>query len=206
MSSPCCSVRSKGPVILVVLIAVCLAAAGMYVIIEKAKMRIIEEQFKFRALDYKKVTQSVYSQILSTENLVKKLFASVSSDGGPAAGSFTGEYARQSMERFKDLLASIRVSKTGYIYVLNSRGQYVVSRDRKRDGETIWDVKDAEGNLFIQDMIRKARALGENEATVVYYFWKNKDEKKARQKIAGIAYVPELDWVIGLSSYVEELQ
>ena len=47
--------------------------------------------------------------------------------------------------------------KTGYAYVLgatgDNKGKYVISYQGKRNGEDIWETKDAEGNLFIQNLV-----------------------------------------------------
>jgi len=45
-------------------------------------------------------------------------------------------------------IMDIKVGKTGYIYVLNSEGYYVISQKGTRDGEKIWDVRDADGRLL----------------------------------------------------------
>jgi len=48
-----------------------------------------------------------------------------------------------------------KVGKTGYVYVLDSKGNYVISQDGKRDGECLWEAKDNDGTLFIQDIVRR---------------------------------------------------
>ena len=43
-------------------------------------------------------------------------------------------------------IMGIKVGSTGYVYVLDTSGHYVVSQDGKRDGENIWEAKDASGD------------------------------------------------------------
>lgn len=105
---------------------------------------------------------------------------------------------------FKSKLSELVVGKTGYVYILNKEGDYVLSLGGKRDGENIWEAKDADGASFIQEIIGKAQGLNDGETFVQYYSWKNEGESSSRLKLAGVSYVPEWDWVIGSSAYQED--
>lgn len=99
----------------------------------------------------------------------------------------------------------IVAGKTGYVYVLGGsgdhKGRYIVSYKGQRDGENIWDAKDADGNLFIQSVIAKAKATKNGECDIERYPWKNKDESAARWKVAAVTYFEPWDWVIGVGAY-----
>jgi signal transduction histidine kinase len=41
-------------------------------------------------------------------------------------------------ERLKDIISKVRVGDTGYVWVIDYDGNYVVSLNRQRDGENIW--------------------------------------------------------------------
>ncbi len=101
-------------------------------------------------------------------------------------------------------LSGIVIGKTGYIYILDTEGNYVLSKDRGRDGENIWNAQDASGTYFIQEICNNGKALKGDETYIQHYPWQNKGEGSARMKIAGIAYVPEFDWVIGASCYQDD--
>lgn len=107
-------------------------------------------------------------------------------------------------EELKNQIAKQKVGETGYIWVVNSEGDYIVSKDRLRDGENIWAAKDANGVLFIQEMITKAKALNPGNTYIHYYPWQNKGETNVKTKLAAVTYVPELDWIIGPSAYHED--
>jgi hypothetical protein len=102
-----------------------------------------------------------------------------------------------------------KVGKTGYIFVIKGtgdlRGQYVISKDGKRDGENIWESKDADGRLIIQEMCRIATALGPGEIGEIRYQWKNADDPAPREKLTKLAYYAPWDWVIGVGTYMEEI-
>jgi methyl-accepting chemotaxis protein len=108
-------------------------------------------------------------------------------------------------EDLKDSIADQVIGKTGYIYVLggegDDKGYYIVSKDRARDGEDIWEAQDANGAYFIQEIINRVKQVGDGEAYIQYYPWQNTGESSSRLKLAACTYVPEWDWVIGVSAY-----
>jgi len=111
------------------------------------------------------------------------------------------------LERVKSLRQTILnmvVGKTGYVWVLDSKGNYVISQQGKRDGENILNSKDEAGNPFIQEMITKAKALKPGEIAEHHYPWKNPGELEPRTKIARIVYFQPWDWVIGAGSAEDE--
>ena len=110
-------------------------------------------------------------------------------------------------------LAKIKIGKTGYIYILDgvqedpntgNRGKYILSKDRQRDGEQIWDQKDAKGNYMVRDLIESAEKLEDGKAVIKTYWWINKGENNMRLKIASLTFFPEWKWVIGPSTYYDE--
>ncbi|MBN1157088.1 methyl-accepting chemotaxis protein [Candidatus Woesearchaeota archaeon] len=125
-------------------------------------------------------------------------------EGKIVGALFVGQSEQKFMGELFESLAETVVGKTGYIYILNSKGDYVLSLKRQRDGENIWESKDADGNLFIQEIINKAKTLREGESFVTYYPWQNQGEKKARTKLAAITYEEGSDWTIGASAYVDD--
>ena len=106
---------------------------------------------------------------------------------------------QESVTVLRESIMKTLVGKTGYVFVLDSAGQYVISKDGKRDGENIWEAKDSNGVLFIQEMCKKAIA---SNGTIVEqrYPWKNADDQTARMKVARLIYYEPWDWVIGAGS------
>jgi len=114
----------------------------------------------------------------------------------------------ESAESLRKAIMSVKVGKTGYVYVLNAkgdtRGHYVISKDGKRDGENLWEAKDADGKFFIQDICRTALDLKPGQLGKARYPWKNQGEAAARGKVVSIAYFEPWDWVIGAGTYEDE--
>ena len=106
-------------------------------------------------------------------------------------------------EPLRRTFLNTKVGRTGYIFVLNAtgamRGHYVVSKEGRRDGEDIWDSKDNQGHLFVQEMCRKAVALNPDESAIQRYPWKDSADSSPYMKMATVRYFTPWDWVIGAS-------
>ncbi len=106
-------------------------------------------------------------------------------------------------------IAGLRIGENGYVYVLqgsgDTRGSYVVSKDRKRDGECLWDMKDASGNLFINEICGRAVKLGDGEIGSISYPWKNANDAMTHTRVVRFGYYAPWDWVIGASADAAEV-
>ncbi len=113
-------------------------------------------------------------------------------------------YAENKINELKNELAEVVVGKSGYIFILDEKGNYVLSYKRERDGENIWDAKDASGAYFIREIVKKATPLGDSDTATTYYPWQNTGESESRMKLASYTYFPEWNWVIAPSAYQED--
>lgn len=97
----------------------------------------------------------------------------------------------------KETIMGIKVGKTGYAFVIDSKGNYIISQDGKLNGENIYDTKDADGKPLIQEMIRKALPLKANQTADYSYSWKNSGDRVAHEKVTKLVYFQPWDWIIG---------
>ncbi len=122
---------------------------------------------------------------------------------------YAGTPEAEAVAATRTAVMGTKIGRTGYVYVLNATGPtqgcYVVSKDGKRDGENIWNAKDAGGNLFIQEVCRKATGLGPGQTAAHNYPWKNDGEAAARMKVVRIGYYRPWDWAIGAGCYEDEV-
>jgi signal transduction histidine kinase len=123
---------------------------------------------------------------------------------GKVIGALYVGIPQESVTGLRKAIMETKVGSTGYVYVLDSKGNYVISKEGKRDGENINEAKDADGNLFIQEICKKALALPPGGIDEQRYPWKNEGDAKAQVKVARIMYFKPWDWVIGVGSYEEE--
>ena len=78
---------------------------------------------------------------------------------GKVAGALFVGVPEESAVSLRRQIMDIVVGETGYVYVLDPKGNYVISHQGKRDGENVWEAKDTDGNLFIQDAVKLAMVL-----------------------------------------------
>jgi len=113
-------------------------------------------------------------------------------------------------ENLRQAIMDIDVGETGYVYILGGQGElqghYIVSNNGARDGEDIWNAKDSDGNLFIQEIVAKATVLEPGELDSVTYPWQNAEDPEPRLKVARLAYYEPWDWVIGAGAYLDEFE
>jgi methyl-accepting chemotaxis protein len=108
------------------------------------------------------------------------------------------------MKLLRKVIMDVKVGESGYVYVLDSKGNYLVSKDGKRDGENILQDRDADGRYPIKEMVRAALALAPGQIASQTYNWKNLNDTRPRKKIARITYYQPWDWIIGVSAYESE--
>lgn len=117
---------------------------------------------------------------------------------------------RDEVAEVRQAIMNITVGKTGYVYVLQGtgekRGTYIISQHGKRDGECIWEAKDADGRYFIQSIIEKALKLKPGECAFERYPWKNPGDPTPRWKVAAVTYFEPWDWVIGAGAYEDDFE
>src|SRR5215469_4875895 len=106
-------------------------------------------------------------------------------------------------ESLRRTIMNAKIGQTGYIFVLNgqgvTRGHYVIAQGGRRDGEDVWNERDSQGSLPIQEICRKAVALKPTETATHRYFWKNPGDSNPQTKIVRLKYFKEWDWIIGVS-------
>lgn len=107
-----------------------------------------------------------------------------------------------------DGMTKLVVGKTGYVFVLgakgDNRGKYFVSQQGRRNGESIWDLRDADDRPVTQSIIAKALQSPGGTTTNEVYAWKDSGEARARTKFAAFTYFAPWDWVIGAEAYQDD--
>ncbi|NPA24915.1 MAG: HAMP domain-containing protein [Deltaproteobacteria bacterium] len=99
------------------------------------------------------------------------------------------------VDDFRDSILAMRFGKSGYSFVLDSVGNVIVHPVLKGN---VFDVVDSEGQLFVQDLCKRKNGK-------ILYTWKNPGEKKFREKLVIFNYIPEYDWIVASSSYLDEI-
>ena len=137
------------------------------------------------------------------------LYQPIKDNNGRVTGViYAGVALDNKVPELRESILDIVIGKTGYVYVLKgsgaNKGDYLISKDGERDGENILDAKDADGKLFIKELIEKSKEA-EGGIVEVSYKWINPGEEEPRSKIVAAAYFEPFDWVIGAGIYEKEL-
>ena len=113
-------------------------------------------------------------------------------------------------KQLREWIMNLLVGKTGYVFVIGGndphKGHYLISKGGARDGENIWDAKDADGNAFIQDMVTTATASSQGEINYIEYPWLNEGDDAPKMKVSAVTYFEPLDWVIGAGTYYADFE
>ncbi|MEA1922247.1 MAG: cache domain-containing protein [Pseudomonadota bacterium] len=96
---------------------------------------------------------------------------------------------------YRESILAMRFGKSGYSFVLDSLGNVVVHPILKGN---VFDVVDSEGQLFVQDLCKRKNGK-------IIYTWKNPGEDNFREKLVIFNYIPEYDWIVASSSYMDEI-
>lgn len=112
------------------------------------------------------------------------------------ASSYRDEFKEMfDVHDFRESILSIKFGETGYPYVIDTKGNLIIHP--KLEGTNIYDSKDSSGRMFIKELC--AQKSGK-----IIYPWQNPGEDKPREKLVIFNYIPELDWIVASSSYLEE--
>ncbi len=156
----------------------------------------------------------VLSKVLNGERFVGRAYVvnqwyvtayePIRDNSGKVVGILFTGVPEESAKSLRRQIHAIKIGTTGYVYVLDEKGNYVISQNGRRDGENIWESKDSDGKLYVQEIVKKGLALEPGEFEQVEYFWKESETSEAKKKVAEIAYFEQWGWIIAASCYEEE--
>ncbi|MBK1642237.1 chemotaxis protein [Chromatium okenii] len=115
---------------------------------------------------------------------------------------FIGVDFTEGLTALKQQIRALKIGESGYFYVLDAKpgAQYgTLLVHPAKEGHNIAETKDADGRLFIRDML-------EQKNGVIQYPWLNTElnETTPRLKIAAYRHYANWNWVIGGGAYLEE--
>lgn len=98
------------------------------------------------------------------------------------------------VDDFRDSILSIVFGQTGYSYVLDLDGNLIVHPSL---GGNYYEAVDVKGKQFIQEMCRRKNGK-------IIYSWAAPGEPAAREKLVIFNYIPDYQWIVASSSFLEE--
>jgi len=111
----------------------------------------------------------------------------------------------QSLYSLRSEIRKIKVGRTGYVYVIDSKGNLIIHP--AREGANIIDSEDSSGFKYIRTMINNALTLPPEGVGTIRYPWINPElgETKPRQKINKYIYFKPWNWIIAAGTYEQEI-
>ena len=141
---------------------------------------------------------SVYRKILTAVSYYKPLDIYIS------VNIYESDYKSSNFENkvkreLRILMADHKIGKNGYIYVINTIGEYVVSKDNLRDGENILNEISRDGRKIINEIIDKNIKTEGRDFIETRYSWMDILTGKYDERISVSKYIPEWKWIVGAS-------
>jgi methyl-accepting chemotaxis protein len=113
---------------------------------------------------------------------------------------------QEKTEALRKGITNTVLGKSGYIYVLDREGNYIISKGGLRDGDNIWGAKDSEGNHYIQSIIKKALTLKPGEVAYERYKMVDQGASEEKSKVAALTYFQPWDWIVGAGAYEDDFK
>jgi len=127
---------------------------------------------------------------------------------GEVVGILYVGVAQESVDAIREGIMDIVVGKTGYIFILggsgNQKGEVIIHKFPERVGMNIYNNEDADGKLYIQEMVDNVVGFEDNSVHFVEYHWQRYENQPPSRKIAAVAYYKPWDWVIGVGAYEQD--
>jgi PAS domain S-box-containing protein len=112
-----------------------------------------------------------------------------------SASSYRSEF-RQLIDvtDFEEGILSLSFGQTGYSYIMDSKGNLILHPALEGN---YFNAQDRKGHHFIQEICRR-------KSGKITYPWENPGENTPREKLVIFNYIPEFDWIVASSSYLDE--
>ncbi|MHB8762747.1 MAG: cache domain-containing protein [Deferrisomatales bacterium] len=99
-------------------------------------------------------------------------------------------------EDFRHSVAALRFGRSGYSFVFDLAGTLIIHP--ALPGQNAFELEGGQETAFVREMIRTRRG----ELT---YRWQNPGDPAPRQKVVVYDFVPETQWIVASSAYLDDL-
>ena len=137
------------------------------------------------------------------------------STGKHLVGALYVGYRQDSLDSLRSGILDIVVGKTGYVYVLGSkgsqRGKMLISPLSRYQGKSVISGDDRHIQIVAHRLLQKASQVlhtthSDDEIPVIHeqYPWRNATDEPYREKLVAVTYFEPWDWVIVAGAYRED--
>lgn len=113
-----------------------------------------------------------------------------------AVSAYRSEFIRLvNIQDFRQSILSLKFGQSGYAFVFDREGRAIIH-------PVLQDVNIFQTpelpDQYLKDMMQRKKGRS-------VYYWKNPGETRARKKLVMFNYIPEYQWIVASSSYLDEL-
>ena len=184
------------------------SATTLFVVVPQGLLRVsttVKKGDGSRALDtFIPKTSPVYKTVLAGQDyfgrakVVGKWYTTaylpIKQDGEVVGVYFMG-VPETSTEKIAAYLKQQRLLATGYFYILDSKGNFLMHPSL--EGQNVLERTDLDGRSIFKEIL-------EAKSGKIEYRWLNAETQKAQDKIAYFKTFPEIDWTVAASLNAEE--
>lgn len=111
---------------------------------------------------------------------------------------------KELISQLQNIIQTTKIGKTGYLYIFDTKANMIIHPNSNINGKNFKTLKNPGKESYIFDDLVNAYKNGNK---VLYYKWDKPDDKGnyIYNKVSWIEYIPELQWYITSSAYVDEL-
>jgi diguanylate cyclase (GGDEF)-like protein/PAS domain S-box-containing protein len=133
--------------------------------------------------------------------------------GEKVVGAVYVGYKQESLSGLRNGILDITVGKTGYVYVLGSRGsqrgKMLISPLDHLQGMHLLNDGDRQTQLIVRRLLQKASQLSVREkqpqpVAFEQYLWRSSPDEDYREKLVALTYFEPWDWIIVAGAYKDD--
>ena len=110
---------------------------------------------------------------------------------------------KHAQQEVYDILKSMEFGKDGYFFVYDYNGINIAhSRKPQLEGKNLFDFKDSNGKLLIQELIEKAKQGG----GYTRYLWDKPSGGKSVEKLGYSIGLNKWQWMVGTGLYIDDIE
>lgn len=110
---------------------------------------------------------------------------------------------KHAQQEVYDILKSMEYGEDGYFFVYDYNGINIAhSRKPELEGENLFEFKDDNGKLLIQELIEKAKQGG----GYTHYLWDKPSGGKSVEKLSYSIGLDKWQWMVGTGLYIDDIE
>jgi two-component system NarL family sensor kinase len=115
----------------------------------------------------------------------------------------SGKRDAATMDEAKRILSTLGFGDDGYFFVYDMNGVNLMHpRQPELVGRNLWEMRDAEGQKTIQQLIARAREGGGFQR----YNWAKPSSRKTAPKLGYVVPMPNWGWMLGTGIYLDDVE